>query len=256
MFNRELAAAAGVSVVVAALAAFGGDGARATAATAADSGLPQGSEPSQLDPKDFTTKIDNPYLELRPGSRWVYRETDTTGTRQRVVVTVTQRTKRVANGVTARVVRDVATEHGRVVEATDDWYAQDAAGNVWYLGEATAEYRNGKVTSRAGSFEAGVGGAQPGVAMPADPQPDLSYRQEYLKGKAEDRAAVVTIGEERVEVPFGHFDKRVLMTRDLEPTEPRVEELKFYVPGVGLLLAVHTDGDGGRAELLSYRPGA
>jgi hypothetical protein len=256
MFKRELMAATGVSGVVAALAACGGGAARATATSPADRGLPQGGEPRNLDPKDFTTKIDNPYLVLRPGSRWVYRETDTTGTRQRVVVTVTKRTKRIANGVTARVVRDVATEHGRVVEATDDWYAQDSAGNVWYLGEATAEYRDGKVASRAGSFEAGVGGAQPGIAMPADPRPGLPYRQEYLKGKAEDRAAVVTVGEERVEVPFGHFDKRVLMTRDLEPTEPRVQELKFYVPGVGLVLAVHTDGDGGRAELLSYRAGA
>ncbi|HEV7804625.1 MAG TPA: hypothetical protein VGO80_02290 [Solirubrobacteraceae bacterium] len=254
MFNRELMAAAGVSAVVAVLAACGGDGAH-TKAASADRGLPQGSEPSHLNPKDFTTTIDNPYLVLRPGSTWVYRETDTTGTRQRVVVTVTKRTKRIANGVTARVVRDVATEHGRVVEATDDWYAQDSTGNVWYLGEATAEYRDGKVTSRAGSFEAGVGGAQPGIAMPADPRPGLSYRQEYLKREAEDRAAVVTVGEERVEVPFGHFDERVLMTRDLVPTEPRVEELKFYVPGVGLVLAVHTDGAGGRAELLSHRGG-
>jgi hypothetical protein len=34
--------------------------------------LPHGSEPVNLDPGDFTTKIDNPYLPLRPGSRWVY----------------------------------------------------------------------------------------------------------------------------------------------------------------------------------------
>ncbi|MDX6681669.1 MAG: hypothetical protein QOG94_1708 [Solirubrobacteraceae bacterium] len=261
MFNRELLVVAGASMVVATLAACGGGGgggarAASTAASGAGGGLPQGAEPSHLDPKDFTTKIDNPYLTLRPGSRWVYRETDTTGARQRVVVTVTKRTKRAADGVTARVVRDVATEHGRVTEATDDWYAQDSAGNVWYLGEATAEYRDGKVASRAGSFEAGVGGAQPGIAMPANPRPGVSYRQEYLKGKAEDRADIVTVGEERVQVPFGHFDKRVLMTRDLEPTEPLVQELKFYVPGPGLVLAVHTDGDGGRAELLSYHPGA
>jgi len=100
-----------------------------------------------------------------------------------------------------------------------------------------------------------VGGAQPGVAMPADPQPGLSYRQEYLAGEAEDTGAVVTVGEEQVEVPYAHFGKRVLMTRDLVPTEPKVQELKFYVPGVGLVLSVHTVGDGGRAELISYRRG-
>ena len=45
------------------------------------------------------------------------------------------------------------------------------------------------------------------------------------------------------------------MTRDLVPLEPRVQELKLYAPGIGLLLAVHTDGDGGREELVSYSPG-
>ena len=216
--------------------------------------LPQGAEPVRLDPADFTTQIDNPHWPMRPGSRWVYRETDTRGTRQRVVVTVTRRTKRIANGVTARVVRDVVSERGRPVEVTDDWYAQDRAGNVWYLGERTAEYRNGRVVSRSGSFEAGVDGAQPGIAMPADPVAGLAYRQEYLRGEAEDTGAIVTVGEEQVAVPFGHFEG-VLMTRDLVPTEPRVQELKFYARGVGPVLSVHTDGDGGRAELLSYRRG-
>jgi len=128
-------------LTVAALAACGGEGGAATASGSAASnrGLPQGSEPVTLDPTDFTTRIDNPYFPLRPGSRWVYRETDTTGARQRVVVTVTKRTKRIANGVTARVVRDVVTEGGRTIEATDDWYAQDSKGHVWYLGEDTAE---------------------------------------------------------------------------------------------------------------------
>ncbi|MEY2513719.1 MAG: hypothetical protein QOJ89_1077 [bacterium] len=257
MVHRVTIATAGVWIAVTALAACGGGGDPATAAATAtsDRGLPQGSEAVTLDPADFTTRIDNPYLPLRPGSRWVYRETSGAGVRERVTVTVTKRTKRIANGVTARVVRDVATRNGSTTEATDDWYAQDSKGNVWYLGESTAEYRDGKVVSRAGSFEAGVGGAQPGIAIPADPVPGLSYRQEYLKGEAEDTGAIVTVGDERVGVPFGSFDKRVLMTRDLEPTEPKVEELKFYAPRVGLVLSIHTDRDGGRAELISYRRG-
>jgi hypothetical protein len=102
----------------------------------------------------------------------------------------------IANGVTARVIRDVVTQNGRPVEITDDWYAQDRAGNVWYLGEATREYRDGKVVSRARSFEAGVDGARAGIAMPANPVPGLSYPQEYYAGVAEDRAAVITVGEE------------------------------------------------------------
>jgi len=222
----------------------------------ANRGLPQTSEPVDLDPADFTTDIDNPYWPMSPGSRWVYRETDTKGTKEKVVVTVTDKTKKVANGVTARVITDVATENGEPVEVTEDWYAQDSDGNVWYLGEAVRNFEGGKFVDREGSFEAGVGGAQPGIAMPADPEPGLSYRQEYLKGKAEDRGAVVTVGQERVEVPAGFYNEDVLMTRDIVPLEPKVEELKFFAPGVGPVLSVHTDGAGGRAELISYRRGS
>jgi hypothetical protein len=109
--------------------------------------LPQGSEPASLDPAEFTTEIDNPYWPMSPGRRWVYRETDTTGTVERVVVEVTDRTKTIANGVEARVVRDTVTEDGVPAEVTDDWYAQDAEGNIWYLGEATQEYVDGPRTS-------------------------------------------------------------------------------------------------------------
>ena len=192
---------------------------------------------------------------MKPGTTWVFRETDTTGAREKVVVRVTHRTKRIANGVLARVVRDTASEDGVPVEITDDWYAQDRAGNIWYLGEHVTNYERGKVVDHAGSFEAGVDGAQAGIAMPANPVPGLAYRQEYYEGEAEDHAAVVSVREERVEVPFGFFRRDVLMTRDLEPTKPRVQELKFYARGVGPLLSVHLDGSGGRSELVALRRG-
>ncbi|KKK71607.1 hypothetical protein LCGC14_2912210 [marine sediment metagenome] len=79
---------------------------------------------------------------MKAGSRWVYSETDTEGAEQRVVVTVTRRTKKIANGVEARVVHDEVTEDGALVEDTFDWYAQDSAGNIWYLGEDTKEYED------------------------------------------------------------------------------------------------------------------
>ena len=161
----------------------------------------------------------------------------------------------IANGIEARVIRDTATEDGVPVEITDDWYAQDSSGNIWYLGEYVTNYENGKVVDHEGSFEAGVDGAQAGIAMPANPKPGMSYRQEYYEGEAEDEGAVVTVGEEQVQVPFGYFKDDILMTRDLVPTEPKVQELKFYAPGVGLLLSVHTDGNGERAELISFTKG-
>ena len=226
-------------------------GVGAASAGTPQSRLPRGGEQVHLNPADFTTRITNPWWPMRAGSRWVYRETDPDGTRQRVVVTVTRRTKLIANGVTARVVRDVVTEKGRFVEVTDDWYAQDRRGNIWYLGEATTEYEDGKPVSTEGSFEAGVDGAQAGVIMPAHPRPGLRYRQEYYKGQAEDRARVMSL-REQAEVPFGHF-RPALMTREVNPIEPKVLEFKFYARGVGPVLAVSVSGGADREELVSFR---
>ena len=248
----KIIAAASTALAALGLAACGGE--NGSSADAADPGtdLPQGSEHVELDPAEFTTEIDNPHWPMAVGSRWTYIERED-GETLRVVVTVTDRTKEIANGVEARVVRDVVTSGGEPVEITDDWYAQDAEGNIWYLGEETAEYEDGKVATRAGSFEAGVDGAEPGVIMPADPQDDMTYRQEYYAGEAEDSGEVLGT-EEQVEVPTGHYEN-VLMTKDLNPLEPRVQELKFYAEGVGPVLTLNISGGSGREELVRFEPG-
>jgi hypothetical protein len=236
-----------------ALVACGGDD-DAAAGSANGGGLPQGSEPVQIDPADFTTRIDNPYWPMKPGSRWVYREVHSEDlTVEKVVVTVTNRTKRIANGVTARVVRDVVSEDGVPTEVTDDWYAQDRAGNVWYMGEATTEYVNGKPKTTEGSFEAGVDGALPGIIMPAHPRPGLAYREEYYEGEAEDEARIVSLAEQ-AEPPAGHFGE-ALMTRNVNPLEPRVLEFKFYARGVGPVSTVGVSGGSKLEELVSYKLG-
>jgi len=157
--------------------------------------LPQGSDPVTLDPADFVDQIDNPYWPMAPGSKWVYRETDSEGLALKVEVTVTTRTREIL-GIDATVVHDAVTEHGQLIENTFDWYAQDMCGNVWYMGENTKEYENGVVVSTAGSWEAGVDGAQPGVIVPADPQVGLVYREEYYEGAAEDAAEVLSLDEQ------------------------------------------------------------
>ncbi len=222
-------------------------------ANSATSTFPQSSEPANLDPADFTTEIDNPYFPLAVGSRWVVRVTDTKGLEQREVITVTDQTKRIADGVEARVVHDVVSEDGEPVEVTDDWYAQDSDGNVWYFGEDTAEYENGKVSDRSGSFEAGVNGADAGIAMLAQPEVGQTYREEYYKGHAEDRSRVLAL-DQQAQVPFGHFAD-ILLTEDYSPIEPNVLELKFYAKGIGQVLAQTVSGGSEREELISYTPG-
>ena len=226
----------------------------ATAATACgdDDALPEGSDTVNLDPAGFTTEIDNPYLPFKPGDHWVYRETDVDGTEQRVEITVTSDTKTIA-GIEAVVVHDEVTEDGELVEDTLDWYAQDGDGNVWYMGEDTKEYENGKVSTTAGSWEAGVDGAQAGIAMPAEPESGLTYRQEYYAGEAEDGATVLSV-DELVSAPYGSF-ANALLTKEFTPIEPDVVEYKLYARGVGLVLAVQVSGGSSREELVTFDRG-
>ena len=168
-----------------------------------------------------------------------------------MVVTVTDETRKIANGVTARVVRDTVTQDGELVEDTFDWYAQDDRGSIWYLGEETAEFEDGMVETKAGSFEAGVDGALPGIIMPAEPRDGMRYRQEYYEGEAEDNGEVLGV-EEQAEVPYGQFEN-VLLTKDTITIEPDVLEYKLYAPDVGPVLVFGVSGGGGREELLDIK---
>ncbi len=209
--------------------------------------LPHGSETVDLDPAEFTTDIDNPYWPMTPGNRWVFTETAPDGTRQHIDIVVTRRT-RMISGIEARVVHDVATEHGELVENTYDWYAQDSGGTIWYLGEFTREYEDGEVVSTAGSFEHGADGAQAGVAVPAKPTPGCSYRQEYSAGVAEDRGRTLTTKDD-IKVRGVRY-RDVLSTSDRTPLEPFVLEHKFYASGVGPVEAVEVSPGASREVLV------
>jgi hypothetical protein len=252
--NRCIEAVIAGSVVVAIVASCGSDdngaAVRATPSTAGTSGadLPVGDEPVDLDPAAFTVDIDNKYWPMEPGTRWSWREVDEEGNELQVMVTVSTESKKVANGITARIVRDTVTQDGEVIEDTFDWYAQDAGGTIWYLGEDTAEFEDGEISSRAGSFEAGVDGALPGVIMPGDPVEGMRYRQEYYRGEAEDNGEILSI-DEQVEVGYGHFENAVL-TKDTIAIEPDVQEYKLYAPGVGPVLVLGVSGGAGREELV------
>jgi len=179
--------------------------------------------------------------------RWVYE-----GEGERTVVQVLPATRRIL-GVDTVVVRDTVTRGDALVEDTFDWYAQDDDGDVWYFGEDTKEYQDDGTISTEGSWKAGVDGAEPGIIIPAKPEPGMSYRQEYYEGEAEDRGTIVAL-DTQAEVPAGHY-KPTLMTRDENPLEPKVLEFKFFARGVGPVLAVAVSGGSDREELLSYEAG-
>jgi hypothetical protein len=204
-----------------------------------------------IDPAHFTTRIDNEYFPLKPGTTFVYKGRFH-GAAERDEVGVTNHTKRVM-GVECLVATDRVTEGGKLIEQTYDWYAQDDKGNVWYFGENVTEYKNGEVTGHEGSWESGVRGAEPGLAMPANPRPGQTYRQEYSKGVAEDRARVISL-DGSVNVPYGSFD-HVLVTEEFTPLEKNVVERQYYVARVGDIVEATVKGEPERIELVDIKHG-
>ena len=188
------------------------------------------SLPPQPGPGEWATEISNPWFPLTPGTRFTY-EGVKDGEATVDTYEVASR-KRLVNGVRATVVLDTLRSGIATVEATEDWYAQDSAGNVWYLGESTKDFdKNGNVTSTEGSWEAGVDGAMAGLFMPADPKIGDSFYQEYYKGSAEDRYEIISV-DSTVTVPYGSFSG-VLVTRELTALEPDIVSEKYYVRNVG-----------------------
>jgi hypothetical protein len=182
-----------------------------------------------IDPSKFTTRITNRYWPLKPGATWTYDGLKD-GAPEHVEVRVTRQRKTVL-GVDCVVVSDVVTTNSTLAEKTTDWYAQDQAGNIWYFGEDTKEYKNGVVTSTQGTWEAGVDNAKPGIAVHGNPKRGRFYRQEYRPGIAEDMARVVRTDATQ-KAPAGTFSG-VLETLDIDPLNPDKIEHKWYAPGVG-----------------------
>lgn len=205
-------------------------------------------------PSEFAPRVDNPWFPLKPGTVLEYRgRKDGARTRERVAVFT--ETKRIL-GVHATVVSDklYARRAGRwgIAERTQDWYAQDRRGNVWYLGEDTAELGpNGGVVSREGSWQAGVDGARSGIFMPAHPHRGQTGIQEMLAGEAEDHFRVLSLSA-RVSTPAAS-SRHALLTREWTPLEPGVVDHKLYVRGVGTVLEETIKGGDEVNELVGMR---
>jgi hypothetical protein len=231
--------------------------AAAAAAAAIMAGIPWASAGTSahggyepvLNPRDFVPVIDNPYYPLPVGRTLIYRGVRD-GQTQTDRVHVTSRTK-VIEGITATTVSDVARHNGKLLEKTTDWFAQDKQGNVWYLGEDTAAYLPNGQIDRSGSWQAGVRDGEPGIIMLAHPQIPDAYRQEFLRGQAEDTAWIVNKGGS-VRVPFGVVH-HILTSLEFTRLEPGVIDQKIYAPGIGIVRELSQKGPLEVARLVSVR---
>ena len=215
------------------------------------SASPSGYHPA-IDPSNFQGVVDNPWFPLKPGSRYVYTGVKD-GKTARDVYVVTSGTKLI-EGVPCVIVSDKLYLSGNLEEKTSDYYTQDRQGNVWYFGEDTEELdKNGKVTSREGSWLSGQDGSQPGIFMEANPVVGHSFRQEYYAGHAEDQFQAVSLAS-AIKVPYGSFTS-ALLTKEWTTLEPGVIDHKYYVKGIGEVAELTAKGPVERAVLVSYTAG-
>jgi hypothetical protein len=186
----------------------------------------------------FSATVDNPWFPLTPGTTFHYTGVKD-GKASRDVMTVTRRTT-IIDGAPCVAVSDKLYLAGRLEERTTDWYSQDRAGNVWYFGESTEELApDGHVTTREGSWRAGVHGARPGIFMFAKPKVGRHAQQEFYKGHAEDHFQVLAV------------HKTTLLTKEWTPLEPGVIDHKLYKRGVGTILEQTVKGGDERNALVS-----
>src|SRR5437899_7813054 len=202
-----------------------------------------------IDPANFVRHVTNPFFPLPPGQTFVYEGHTKDGFVHNDFI-VTRKTK-VILGVTCTEVHDVVYLDGELAEDTLDWYAQDNQGNVWYFGESTAEFENGRPVTVEGSFTAGVNGDKPGIIMEAHSVPGDFYRQEFALANAEDNALVVSL-DATVNVPAGLFH-HCLKTKETTPLEPDALEHKYYAAGAGNVLTVDVR-TGDKIKLVKIHP--
>lgn len=220
-----------------------------------------------FNPANFSNplSINNPLLPLVPGATQIYRSRSPDGCEQ-TEVTVTNSTKSIAAGVTARPVHDVVyadptcTGELTKIEDTFDWYAQDNAGNVWYLGEDTKECDENGCVQGDGSWEAGADVfnegtlGKAGIIMLAHPRMGDQYQQEFYEDHAEDVAGIIGVDRDvtltRPDAMRPKIFHNCLVTKERSTIEPGSTAHKFYCPGIGLVAEQDLSRGHVRAELI------
>ncbi len=214
-----------------------------------------------VDPTQIGVSITpNPYFPLTAGNRWVYEgsfEEDGEEITERITITVEPEVKLIA-GIQCIVVRDVVVIDGQLIEDTDDWFAQDIDGNVWYCGEEVKDYETfdddqpalPELISDDGSFKAGRDGDEGGILLPFAPAVGDLFRQELSIANAEDVIEILAIDASEAS-PAASCTNECLQTFDFSPLDPEAQEHKFYAPGIGKILEVDLI-EGTRVELIEF----
>lgn len=196
-----------------------------------------------LEDCSFSTEGDNPFFPLRPGfHRLLAGESD--GEEVTVDIDVTRKTRTITldidgkrTKVKTRIVQELETEDGEVVEISQNYFARcKQTGDVFYFGEEVDIYEDGEVVSHDGAWLAGVDGARPGLIMPGRFLLGSRYFQE-IAPNAMDQATHTEMGV-TLETEAGTFEGCV-RTIETTPLEPGHESPKTYCPGIGL--AVDSD---------------
>ena len=168
----------------------------------------------ELDPADFVAVIDNPYLPLTVGSRWVY-EGESEGEREDIEVVVTEPDAGRSRGSPPSWCATRCTSMASSWRTPTTGSRRTATGTSGTSARTRAtSTRTATLVSKEGSWEYGQDGAQPGIVMPADPQPGDAYRQEFLAGEAEDMAEVLRIEPDH-DIGLGTYED-VVVDRGLD----------------------------------------
>lgn len=201
-----------------------------------------------LDRGDFTLNSENDFFPLGAGSVWEYQGEED-GALVELRITVLDETE-VVGGVVTRVLEEREWEDGELIEVSRNFFAETSEETVCYFGEDVDIYEDGEVVSHEGAWRADAPGNAPGIIMPADPRPGMTFAMESAPGIAEDAGKIVGTGP--VEVPAGAF-RETIRVRETNPLDGG-SGYKIFAEDVGLVVdeslqlvryRVADDGDDG-----------
>ena len=196
----------------------------------------------------FTPWAGNDYFPLKGGRQLYYTNAKCVAQGEcdeleELWITTEAQTRRIALGsgksrhvVTTRLVEERELADGELKEISRNYVAMCLPSrDVYYFGEEVDIYEEGEIVSHDGAWLAGRHGALPGIIMPDSGfLLGTRYYQEQAANVALDRAEHVAAGL-TLNLAAGTF-KNCIKTIETTPLEPGSESIKYYCPGVGMVI--------------------